>query len=63
VLHCIRQATLLKLFAIILFLSIFIENMPFKSNSLSDKDIKDILKSQGTKIEGIYMKDQLPTTF
>ena len=34
--------------------------MPFKSNSLSDTDIKDILKSQGIKIKGVYMKDQLP---
>ena len=35
--------------------------MPFKSNSLSDTDIKDILKSQGIRIKGVYMKDQLPT--
>ena len=31
--------------------------MPFKSNSLSDKDIKDILKSQKVKIKGVFMKD------
>ena len=35
--------------------------MPFKSNSLSDKDIKDILKSQKIKIKGVFMKDELPS--
>ena len=35
--------------------------MPFKSNSLSDKDIKDILKSQKVKIKGVFMKDELPS--
>ncbi len=31
--------------------------MPLKSNSLSNTDIKDILKSQGIKIKGVYMKE------
>jgi len=30
------------------------------SNSLRDKDINDILQSQGVKLKGIYMKDELP---
>ena len=33
----------------------------FKTNSLSDMDIIHILKSQGIKINGIYMKDELPS--
>ena len=31
-----------------------------KSNALSDKDITGILKQQGIKLNGIFMKDQLP---
>ena len=34
--------------------------MPLKSNSLRDKDIVRILKSQNIKLNGIYMKDELP---
>jgi hypothetical protein len=33
----------------------------FKTNSLSDMDIIHILKSQGIKINGIFMKDELPS--
>ena len=33
----------------------------FKTNALSDKDIKDILKSQKININGVYMKDELPS--
>lgn len=32
----------------------------FKTNSLSNKDIYKILKSQGIQLNGIYMKDELP---
>jgi hypothetical protein len=35
--------------------------MPFKSNALSDKDIIYILKSQGIKFNGIFMKNELPS--
>ena len=35
--------------------------MPFKSNTLSNIDIEEILKSQGIKIKGIFMKDELPS--
>jgi hypothetical protein len=31
-----------------------------KTNALSDRDITDILKQQGIKLNGIFMKDQLP---
>ena len=34
--------------------------MPLKSNSLRDKDIVRILKSQNVKLNGIHMKDELP---
>lgn len=30
------------------------------SNSLKDKEIIDIINSQGVKLRGIYMKDELP---
>ena len=33
----------------------------FKTNALSDKDIIHILKSQGIKFNGIFMKDELPS--
>ena len=33
----------------------------FKTNALSDKDIIYILKSQGIKFNGIFMKDELPS--
>ncbi len=33
----------------------------FKTNAISDKDIIHILKSQGLKFNGIFMKDELPT--
>jgi hypothetical protein len=35
--------------------------MPFKSNALSDMDIKYILKAQKIKLNGVYMKDELPS--
>ena len=35
--------------------------MPFKSNSLSNIDIEEILKSQKIKVT-VYMKDELPLT-
>jgi hypothetical protein len=35
--------------------------MPFKSNTLSNIDIEEILKSQGIKIKGVYMKNELPS--
>ncbi len=35
--------------------------MPFKSNALSNKDIINILKSQGIKFNGIFMKNELPS--
>ena len=34
--------------------------MPLKSNSLSDRDMIKILKSQKINMNGIYMKDELP---
>jgi hypothetical protein len=33
----------------------------FKTNALSDIDINHILKSQGIKLNGIFMKDELPS--
>jgi hypothetical protein len=33
----------------------------FKTNALSDMDINHILKSQGIKFNGIFMKDELPS--
>jgi len=33
----------------------------FQTNSLSDMDIMHILKSQKIKINGVYMKDELPS--
>ena len=35
--------------------------MPFKSNALSDMDIKYILKAQKIKLNGVYMKDEFPS--
>ena len=35
--------------------------MPLKSNSLSDREIIKILKSQNINLNGIYMKDELPS--
>ena len=35
--------------------------MPFKSNTLSNIDIEEILKSQKIKVT-VYMKDELPLT-
>ena len=35
--------------------------MPFKSNALSDMDIKYILKAQKIKLNGVCMKDELPS--
>ena len=34
--------------------------MPLKSNSLSDREIIKILKSQNINLNGIYMNDELP---
>ncbi len=34
----------------------------FKTNALSDEDIINISKLQGIKINGIFMKDELPST-
>ena len=33
----------------------------FKTNALSNMDIIHILKSQGIKLNGVYMKDELPS--
>ncbi len=35
--------------------------MPLKSNELSNFDMLKILKSQNIKINGVYMKDELPS--
>jgi hypothetical protein len=33
----------------------------FKTNSLSNTDITYILKAQGVKLNGVFMKDELPS--